>query len=236
MGIKMRVLLGALTAALCGTALAAAVFAGSHEVSENFGGAQDGVRTVTSSGQPVSLYPDSGPRTPRVEDGWLTFDANEAIGGGYYTVKLSGPAQSVGAEFAFTPWSMGGGLLCIAFMETDIAKSSPVVPRSPMHFTISPEAWGIDVFDVQGGTARQVAKGLFDTPLVSDGTTLHRVSIELDGDTATVKLPNGETVTATDPAIALHARYVFLEPWRTEDDTTNQTLPKVRSWWADPDS
>jgi hypothetical protein len=201
-------------------------------VSDDFSDDRDGQKTITDSGQVVNLFPSSSPRTPRVKDGWLTFDEIDGVLGGYYIVNVPQVNRAT-AELAFTPWSKGGGLFCLAFMEEDIAESSPVVPRSPMHLTMSPTHWSVDVFDEKGVAARTIADGEFIEPLVADGATLHAVAVELDSSAGTVHvaLPDGVEVTASDPAIEVVANYVYIEPWRTTA-STDETLAKVRKWSA----
>jgi hypothetical protein len=230
-----KVVLGASLGALSILALLVALFfqlrPGSG-VSDDFSNDRDGPKTITDSGQVVNLFPSSSPRTPRVKDGWLTFDEVDGVLGGYYIVNVPKVNRAT-AEVAFTPWSKGGGLFCLAFMEDDIADSSPVVPRSPMHLTMSPTHWSVDVFDEKGAAARTIADGEFLEPLMADGATLHAVAVELDSDAGTVHvtLPDGVDVTVSDPAIKVVANYVYIEPWRTTA-SADETLAKVRNWSA----
>jgi hypothetical protein len=204
-----------------------------NAVKDDFSDDPDGAKTTTDSGQSVNLFPLASPRTPRVKDGWLSFDEVDGVLGGYYIVHVPGVSRAT-AEIAFTPWSEGGGLFCLAFMEDDIAESSPIVPRSPMHLTISPTHWSVDVFDKRGATARTIAEGAYDIPLVADGTTLHSVAVELDSDAGSVRvmLPEGVSVTVSDPALKVVANYVYIEPWRTSA-SSDETLAKIRNWSAE---
>ena len=200
---------------------------------DDFSDDPNGFKTETDSGLPVHLFPLNSPRTPRVSSGTLSFDAEQGSLGGYYIVKMPG-VRNASVDFSFTPWSAGGGLVCLAFMESNIALTSPVVPRSPMHFTLSPTAWSVDVFDTVGATARTIVEGNFETPLLADGVTVHTLGIRLDpgNGAAEITLPTGDVVTATDPSFAIPADFAYVESWRTEEDT-DETLAMVHAWAAD---
>lgn len=202
---------------------------------DDFSDDPDGFKTETDSGLPVVLFPLDSPRTPRVSSGTLSFDAEQGSLGGYYIVEMPGVRNGT-VDFSFSPWSAGGGLVCLAFMESNIALTSPAVPRSPMHFTLSPTAWSVDVFDTVGSAARTVAEGNFATPLLADGITVHTLGIRLDPEkgAAEIRLPTGEVLTATDPSFGIPADFAYVESWRTEEDT-EETLAMVHAWAADSD-
>lgn len=199
------------------------------EVREDFSFSPNGTPTHTQTGQPVIVYPEGGNK-PRVTGGYLTFDA-AAVGGGYYSVELERDIVRAGFRVAFTPWTTGGGLFCMAF--TEGVKDSEASTRKPVHFTISPEAWGMDVTDTDGTPVRRIGGGVFATPLVSDSFTLHTVEIVLDRARANVyiTLPDGNTVRLNDAGFAIPARFIFLEPFKSTG-SPNQTLALLREWWA----
>jgi len=200
---------------------------------DNFSDDPDGLKTRTDSGLAVSLFPIDSPRTPRVDDGALTFDDTEGVLGGYYIIELP-DVRNAKVDFSFTPWSKGGGLVCLAFMESDIALSSPVVPRSPLHFTLSPTNWSVDVFDTKGDAARTVVEGSFDPPLSANGTEVYTMGVRLDQakNVAEISLPTGEIFVAADPSFGIEANFAYIETWRTTADS-DETLARVRAWSAD---
>ncbi|TFB67366.1 hypothetical protein [Cryobacterium sp. Hz9] len=202
-------------------------------VSDDFSNDADGYKTETDSGHPVVLFPSGSPRTPRVKDGWLAFDERYGVLGSYYIVEVP-KVRNASVDFTFTPWSQGGGLFCLAFMEEDLSKTFPEVPRSPMHLTVSPTNWSLDVFDTKGDQLRTVADGAFQTPLIADGIITHAVSVSLDPENGAVKLtlPTGQVVEVSDPAFKVIPNFAYIESWRTTADTA-ETLAKVRAWQAD---
>lgn len=200
---------------------------------DDFSDDVDGYKTVTDSGLQVDLFPTDSVRTPRVTDGRLSFDARDGVNGSYYIVEIPG-VRNASVDFSFTPWSSGGGLVCLAFMEGNISLTSPVVPRSPMHFTLSPTDWSVDVFDSMGASARTVVRGSFDPPLAADGKTIHTLSVRMDPVhfAAEITLPTGEIVTSSDEAFSIPADFAYIETWRTTVDTA-ETLAMVSAWAAD---
>jgi hypothetical protein len=202
-------------------------------VIDDFSGDSDGAKVVTDSGLKVDLFPANSARTPRVADGKLTFDASDGVLGGYYVVRVPS-VRNASVDFSFTPWSAGGGLVCLAFMEHNIALTSPVVPRSPLHFTLSPTNWSVDVFDEMGGKARTVVDGAFEPALSADGITKYTLRVRLDPENgaAEITLPTGEILTSLDTSFGIPADFAYLEMWRNEADS-DETLALVHAWAAD---
>lgn len=209
---------------------------GSVEFSDDFSQHPDGPPTTALTGQTYSLHAAVPAAAPVIAGGYLTY-SDSAYLGGYATVQLEQSVIRFGGSFAFTPWSNGGGLACFAAMEEDIHTTQMAgqgVPRSPFHLTISPEAWGIDVFPVKGQPKVNLLGGLFATRLTADGATLHRAEVVIDqaGKTAYVTLPDGQRHAIKSPHFAIPATYVYAEPFR-DAPGAGKTLAKFRNFWAD---
>lgn len=174
---------------------------------------------------------------PYVRDGFLTTaDPDRAVGGSYRIARLAGEVSRIGAEFAFTPHSAVGGVLCLSIQSGSIADTSPVVPASPVHFIVTPTGWALDVNRVAGESVERVASGDFAAPLASDGSTLHRVELVLDRVAGKLRITLPEQVlTFSHEAFALAGDHVYVEPFKSPlgGPIAEQTDALVRSWWAD---
>lgn len=206
------------------------------ELRESFEAVPDGpapATTVDGSTSVTNHHIVPG-AAPHLREGYLTTAVpEEAEFGSYRIAELSDDVARVGAQFAFTPWSTGGGLLCLSIQAGNIATDGPV-PVSPVHFIISPEGWGVDTNAEAGTSIEVVTSRAFARPLVADGRTLHEVELVLDREASTldVALPDGSIVTLTDPNFALPGAFVYVEPFKTGGDPALKSDALVREWWA----
>jgi hypothetical protein len=211
---------------------------GAFEFYDDYSGYADGALPATAlTGQANSLHSATDATgLPRISGGYMTFDPAAYLGG-YVSRQLEDSVVRIGASFAFTSWSTGGGLACIAVMEEDIHATQLAgqgVPRSPFHLTVSPEAWGLDVFPTKGQPKVNVGGGVFATPLVSDGVTLHRVEGVIDRENKIVylTLPDGSRKQFSNANFGIAARWIFDEPFK-DTNGAGKTLAKFRNFWAD---
>lgn len=238
-GVELNETLDQLEANTAATALTLSPLkAQGVELRESFTGMADGAApTVASTRQTTTNFQFYAGSAPYVRSGFLsTQTPNSAQAGSYRIAQLAGPVLRCGARFAFSPYTNAGGLLCLSIQATSIAsKVEGQVPVSPMHFTISPTGWTLDVNDVDNTGVETVASGSFDTALTADSTTLHSVEIVLDRDRQQcfVTFPDGQTVVFTDSRFALPGTYVYVEPFKTAGSLSTKTNALVKEWWAD---
>lgn len=207
------------------------------ELRESFATVPDGSAPATLVGGSAAVTNYSGPNAaaaPYVRDGFLTTtDPDSAAGGSYRIVELGADVTRVGATFAFTEHTMGGGLLCLSIQDGSLAEDGPV-PVSPVHFVIYPGGWEIDANAEAGTGVESVTSGRFAEKLVADGQTLHTVEILLDRAAGTVQLslPDGSVETLVWPGFNLPGSHVYVEPFKTPGDLGEKTDALVREWWA----
>jgi hypothetical protein len=102
-----------------------------------------------------------------------------------------------------------------------------------LHFSVERDGWNYSVSPgKRGGDPRLITlgEGMFDPPLVEDGTTIYRAEITLDGPNATIQLPNGYTARVSDPRIATWAgRFGFFEVF-SQSGSEDGRVGFVRVW------
>jgi hypothetical protein len=235
-------LVAALGAAVLGCLLPASPARAAEPVlalHESFAAEPDGPAPTNMVGTevPVSnFYKESSAAAPHVRNGFLTTaEPDTALGGSYRIAELDAEVTTVGASFAFTPYTRTGGLLCLSIQDDSIATAEPV-PVSPLHFQISPTGWAVDVNAEAGTGVEPVVAHSFADPLTADGHTLHRVEIVLDRAAQAVRitLPDGTTETLTHEAFGLPGSHVYVEPFKVmASRAADRTDALVREWWAD---
>lgn len=227
-----------IAAALVAVTLApSSAHADTPSLHESFSLVADGPAPSFAGTLPVTNYQSSPGATPHVRAGYLTTaNPDEALGGSYRIANLGSDVTRVGASFAFTPHTARGGVLCLSIQAESIAVGDPV-PLSPAHFVIGATGWSLDV-NAEAGTGVDVlVGGKFDTPLASDGVTLHRIDVELDRAASKLRLtlPDGSRRTFTNAAFGLAGQHVYVEPFKSPQGgpLANQANALVSEWWAD---
>lgn len=207
------------------------------EVNEDFATYPDGALTTLVSGQEWELlaYQGEADSLPRVESGRMTFD-DDGRGGGYAAVHLGGPITRVGATWAFTSFTNGGGSMTFALMDKMIG-SSPGLGRMGLHLRIEPTLWALGVVDGPSPTSvTDLHIGSFSTPLAADGVTEHRVEVTVDREQQRVflTLPDGSVIRSrAHAAFAQLCDWVFWEPYRDVGGTpSTKTKPLFHRVWA----
>lgn len=216
----------------------APVQATGSELREAFGSMSDGAAPAAAvTRQTTTNFSFYAGALPYIRDGFLsTTDPTTAQAGSYRIAQLTNPVLRVGARFAFSTYSVDGGLLALSIQATSISlKTEGQVPVCPMHLTISPTTWSLDVNDTDNTAVETVASGTFDVPLTADSTTLHTVEVVLDRDRQKcyVTFPDGDTVEFSDSRFALPGAYVYVEPFKTAGSLSSKANALVREWWAD---
>lgn len=203
------------------------------DVRESFADLFDGPTPVVESVEDFSYYASAA---PTVRGGFLSTAApDDAAGGSYRIGHLAGDVSTLGAEFAFSPYSRVGGVLCLSIQAESIATMPQgSVPVSPVHLVVTPTSWSVDVNAERGTGVEVVAGGFFAKPLAADGSTLHRAELVLDRAAGRVvlDLPDGHHVLE-HPAFSLPGTFAYVEPFKAPGPTVaDQTNALVSSWWA----
>ena len=208
------------------------------ELYEDFSQVPNGAPASTiATGQSCTNFSFYPAAAPEIRNGFLTtLDPNNAAAGSYRIALLDRDVVHVGAQFAFTPWSAIGGVMCLSIQDESIADIPSGVPVSPMHLQITPVSWSLDVNAECGSEIETIVSGTWSIPLAADGSTLHRADVHLDraASRCNLFLPDGTSVTFTDARFALPGKYVYAEPFKSPSanlSTTTNAL--IREWWAD---
>ena len=217
--------------------------AASLQVNDDYSQFPSGPISATQTGMPYSLYASGSGGTawlPRIVDGFLTSDPNFNLGSYAQVGPFPARINRVGARWKFSAQSNGGGVMCIALMETNfIAQHSTGggVARSPLHLLITPETMSLTAFPVSGGEPVDAGLGVvtFDTPLATDDNTLHTVDCVIDTANGVIYIdgPDGRVRTITNAIFKdVPAYYAYNEPYRTDGAPAGKTLVKFRNFWV----
>jgi hypothetical protein len=170
----------------------------------NFRVLPDGRPPVTFGPGPALLTanpPDDAPTWLTIVGGKLT---NESTVSGraasYYTsASLGAPVTTIGARWTFT--SRGGTPGAIGLL---VSQTAVYLPFS-VHLAITPNLWSFGVWppgDVAAGELQTLKSRCFRTPLEQDGTRIYETQVEIQGQRADIKLPDGQHQVVQDQRIA----------------------------------
>jgi hypothetical protein len=158
---------------------------------------------TTKDGTPLAVYDNGGNATGlAVVNSQLTHGAplipNAA---GYLEAGMAAPVTRIGAIVSFHGANSGAvGLLSWAnsLVASRGAGFAGPLPNGGMHFAVSNTKWIFSVWD----SAADTTDTLLDRPLAlaTDGTE-YAFELVRDGDTVTVRLPDGTTQSTEDPRI-----------------------------------
>lgn len=230
----MKHLLGTIAAALVASVLMAAPShaTAARDLHESFTALPDGATPVVDS---VTDFSYNAAATPVVRGGFLTTATpDEADGGSYRIADLGADVSKLGAEFAFSPYTRAGGVLCLSIQAESIATMTHGVPVSPVHLIVSPTFWSLDVNVERGTEVEPTFSGTFARPLTADGATLHRVDVVLDRAAGRVvlDLPDGRHILE-HPAFKLAGEFAYVEAFKSSSTPLPpQANALVSSWWA----
>lgn len=146
---------------------------------------------------------------------------------GYASVVLENDVKRIGAEFTFGPYTTSGGSVVLAVPISPVNFS---IPDMACHLRIGPTIWQYDYFE--GGVLTNIAGGTFSPPLTADNTTIYSAEVILDGDTATIRLPDGSLIQVTDSHIASNVSpNVFWEVYAFQ--AVSDSKGKFTNIWAE---
>lgn len=138
-------------------------------------------------------------QAPVIQDGRLTASPGVAysrVDFGSTPVRLTG----------WLSWAEGAAGVPVVAMVSSSVGFEP--PNDLLHLVIGLEGWALQVREGGGDLIDLVAH---PHAMRTDGT-VYRISMSVEGDTATIVGPDGIAVSHTDPRIGrLHGRYLFWE-------------------------
>ena len=165
---------------------------------------------ATNDGTPLAVY-DNGNNVSglRVVDGQLTHGApTTRNAAGYLEARITAPVTLIGAMAAFHSEN-SGDIALTSWSDSLVAaanrKPPGPIPNGGIHFVASNEEWHFGVWDSEAHTEQVLLNG--PLALAADGTK-YLFEVAREGDTVTVRLPDGATHTITDPRIG-----TWTGPW-----------------------
>lgn len=188
------------------------------------------------SGQPAALA--SSPTDPSasvtVDGGLLTYrpTVEGAVAAYLSTPDLGAPVRALGASWVFQPGQGTYGAIALIVSDDIRDEFPPTLAPISIHFVATAINWNVSVKKANGGQLEPVGAGSFAQPLVEDGETVHTAAIEIDGDTATLRLPDGRSQRVNDPRISQwRGRYATFEIYANHGLT--DSMGAFKNVWAD---
>lgn len=177
------------------------------KVELDFAANPDGAPPNTfDSGQPLVL--SKSPTDPGanffVQNGRLTYRPTlEGSAAAYLSSPdLGAPVSSLGARWVFQPGEVGHGAIALVVSRGIQDDYPPTLAPLPVHFVATAINWNLSILRDEGGQLEPIAAASFEKPLLEDGATVHSVTIDIDGDSATIQLPDGGQRVVRDPRIS----------------------------------
>jgi len=167
----------------------------------------DGPAPSTYAGGPTTISPRDVPSDPgakfHIKDGKLTVDPTKPDSPASYftTPNLGTPVVAIGAKWTFTRRAGSpGGAMGLVVSDTIFR------PPFPIHLSVGTDKWGYGIWPPLDGEKIPdliiLAGGVFDPPLKDDGVTVYESEVILDGEQATIRLPDGNRRIVKDKRIA----------------------------------
>jgi hypothetical protein len=190
-----------------------------------FSGFANGPAPSTFGFGSVIISPRDRPDDPggklQIIDGKLTVNPTKpGRNASYFSGPNMGtPVIDIGAKWTFT--RRGGtpdGAVGLVVSKTVLR------PPFPIHLSVGQEKWGFGIWPPLDGEKIPdlitLDGGVFSPPLKDDGTTVYEAEVTLDGDQATIRLPNGDRRSVKDKRIAEWAsNYATFESYAKEAST-----------------
>jgi hypothetical protein len=160
-------------------------------------------RPVDDSGREFVVVKAATSKTPYQNTRGLACDLATEPGAVYLNLNLSKKVRRIGCRFGFGPGDPTTGLTLVTWVDGSLNDGQGNYARESAHchFVLTPTRWIYNV--VQVGAQDEVpiiAAADLSTPLAQDYTE-YDVEITIDGNTATILLPDRTTTTVTSPLI-----------------------------------
>ncbi len=175
---------------------------------------------VADTGHPWWIAESTAASRLSVIGGKLTNTTTDAaVRAGYVTTRLPGLVASMSATFTLSATTNpGGGVVALIAWRWPYGSVSGV-PDTGMHLICSDISWSLTVWENQAQSS-SLGGATFGTPLATNGTTVHTISVAISGTTATVTPPTGAAVPITDARIAsLAGRFPGFEVYQSNAST-----------------
>lgn len=199
--------------------LAAAVTA--TELNDTYAGKGTTALTTADTGQTWGTAGDTA-FLSIIDDTLTTADDGKA----YADIGLGSKVHRIGARWDWTNGTVIEGTVGILIWATHISTPSSV-PDSICHISISRTGLSYGVFD--GGVYTDLLTHPFWRRLALE--TIYECEVFIDGDTATVRSPDGATLTVSDPLlVSLDGSFAGFECF---NGPTADMLPRFHQVWAD---
>ncbi|MEZ0342894.1 hypothetical protein ACAG25_23295 [Mycobacterium sp. pV006] len=173
----------------------------------NFGRLADGTPpTQFDTGQSAHLThsPELADSDIFIRAGRLTYrpTTTSAAAAYFSSEDLGAPVKSLGASWVFTPGREGYGAIALVVSRDIQVEFPPIRAPIPIHFVATAINWNLSLKKADGDELQPIAAGFFDEPLAQDGRTIYSTSIAINGDAATIALPDGKRHVVRDARIS----------------------------------
>jgi len=150
----------------------------------------------------------------------------------YRDVELRSDVTRVGVRFVLPAGNTAASQVAYGVWNTSFAGSGPLPPDSPFHMSITRDGLSWGIWEAQAYTI--LAIRTFDVPLVADDLTRYETEAVIEGDTVTVRYPDGYVDVVRDSRIAaLGGAFPFWEILATDGAASSGTRPEIEALWAD---
>lgn len=138
-----------------------------------------------------------------VRNGRLTYQptTNEVSAAYLSTPDIGAAVTSLGATWVFAPGKGTFGAITLLVSRGIREPIPPVVPPIPIHFVVTAVNWNLSVGTDEATPLETIAAGDFKEPLKEDNATSYSASIYIDGEEATINLPDGNKRIVKDSRI-----------------------------------
>lgn len=212
-----------------------AAFGSLTKAGDAFAGKPDGALTAGTgldSGQTYTIRSNDPAVAYKRVGGYLTHDllASASPAAAYAGVELPSRVGRIWAEFII-PAGTGTAESLTLIVSSGQFTQGPAFAASAAHFVLNAGTWSYQTLDDPFATPTVLA-GAFRTPLAEG--VVHRLSIDFDGDRATITLPGGEAPQVT-PAnakiLSQRGNHATIESYANVSNTSKAIL--ISAWGAD---
>lgn len=191
------------------------------QLHDSYAGKATGALVTADTGHTWAL---AGAATLSIIDGVV---GSDDTGAGYADVDMGDNVTRVGARFYWESAGTTDGTLAILAWATSVT-TAPFPPDSPCHLTVEPDQVGFGVWEDQ--VFAPLLTYNLPNVLEADGSTIYEVEVFLEGDVATIRMPDGAVITVTDSRInSIAAPFAGFEVVQDASDH----FPRFLDVWAD---
>jgi hypothetical protein len=190
-----------------------------------------GQPTETVGGAAITYRSNGAPVV--ASGGFLTSGAGTGQRAWYAERYMPAGCKRLGAEFKFTAGTTGrNGAIALILWAASSTEDADI-PPTPLHFTCSRWGWTVGNLPNQNGTITNYGSGRFNRTLLTD--TVYTVDISVDRGRAYIRLPDGTTVSAANPALSTTPGVYPGWEFYQFDGATDDLVAIGRVWMDDAD-